>query len=217
MSHNDTVFQHITIDDDTKQIKLLKTTDNYYNDSKKQHIIFSNINNILKLQSIKQFLYDIFLPIDYPYSVTSDYINYQYYDTLQGLCSYLRGILCTQAVLTGLGIGNTDATVQSATLNWLIRDGCGLLGGLLFGYMNSSLFTINCKQYRIYADICNDIALALDLISPLLPSTFFLLCICLATLARSLCGICAGSTRTALIYHFAKSNNHTDLAVKEGM
>ena len=36
----------------------------------------------------------LFLPEDYPHSVTPDYLNFQIWDSIQALCSYLRGMLC---------------------------------------------------------------------------------------------------------------------------
>ena len=50
-------------------------------------------------------LCSLFLPVGYPSSVTPDYLEFQIYDTIQAVCSYLRGMLCTHAVLTGMGVG----------------------------------------------------------------------------------------------------------------
>ena len=37
-----------------------------------------------------------FLPIGYPASVSAEYTEYQFWDTVQALCSYLRGVLATR-------------------------------------------------------------------------------------------------------------------------
>ena len=54
------------------------------------------------------------------------------YDTIQAVSSYLRGLLCTQALLTGYGVGSAEASATSATLQWIIKDGTGMFGGMLF-------------------------------------------------------------------------------------
>ncbi len=65
-----------------------------------------------------QILKDLFLPVGYPDTVNNgrEYIQYQFYDSLQGLCSYLRGVVCTSAVLTAAGVGDSEATALSAAV-----------------------------------------------------------------------------------------------------
>jgi len=43
----------------------------------------------------------LFLPRGYPQSVSDDYFQYQVWDTLQGFCDYLKGILLTLSFLKG--------------------------------------------------------------------------------------------------------------------
>lgn len=70
----------------------------------------------------------VFLPQGYPESVSGDYLQYQFWDTLQAFSSSLSGTLATQASLRGVGVGNQEATVAAATITWLLRDGTGMLG-----------------------------------------------------------------------------------------
>ena len=55
-----------------------------------------------------------FLPEGFPASTSSDYLPYQLYDSIQGLCSYVRGMLASQALLAGVGVGSAAATPMSA-------------------------------------------------------------------------------------------------------
>lgn len=57
----------------------------------------------LKAQS---FFVTVFLPQGYPHTVTSDYVEYQIWDTLQAFASSLTGALSTAAILKGVGVGN---------------------------------------------------------------------------------------------------------------
>ena len=48
----------------------------------------------------------VFLPEGFPESVSSDYFEYQLWDTLQAFASSVSGSLATAAVLGGLGVGD---------------------------------------------------------------------------------------------------------------
>lgn len=71
--------------------------------------------------SVVGFFKSVFLPQGYPESVSSDYLQYQFWDTLQAFSSSLSGTLATQASLKGVGVGNQEATVAAATVTWLLR------------------------------------------------------------------------------------------------
>ena len=40
-------------------------------------------------------------------------LQFQVWDTIQAMCSYLRGMLCTHAVLTGMGVGEVTSTLDT--------------------------------------------------------------------------------------------------------
>jgi hypothetical protein len=158
----------------------------------------------------------LFLPCGYPSSVTSCYLEFQLFDTLQALCSYLRGMLCTHAVLIGMGVGESTASATSATLQWVLRDGIGMLVSMLFSWRCSVSFGQNIKGWRLFADCINDVGLTLELISPLFPREYFPVFLSAACICRSMCGVSSGATRAALMQHFALAGNVADLAAKEG-
>ncbi len=60
----------------------------------------------------------------------------QVWDSLQGLCSYVRGMLSSHAILRGVGVGDTAATPISAVCHFFMRDFSGMLGGVLFAMLN---------------------------------------------------------------------------------
>ena len=180
----------------------------------------SSSSSKLKLK-LKRALYDLFLPIDYPKSVNPGYIQYQAYDLIQGLSSYLRGVVTTTAILTAAGVGNSEATATSAAVQWAMKDGCGMIGGLIFSFFCSSYFDSHVKEFRLFADIMNDIGLFLDMLLPSLIlmkySSFFILGVStFATLCRVMCGMAAGATKNCITQHFAKKGNTADLSAKEG-
>lgn len=94
-------------------------------------------------------------------------------------------------------------------MTWAIRDGLGMVGGLLFSYVASSHFDAHVKEFRLVADVLNDVGLTLDMALPVvlswtswfsspgwtgvsyLPSTYLVLT-SLSTLCKVACGISAG-------------------------
>ena len=168
------------------------------------------------LVAARRFLASLFLPIGYPCSVTSDYLSFQVYDTIQATSSYLRGILCTQAILEGYGVGDASASAASATLTSMVRDGVSMFGGIVFAWLGAAAFGLRVKQFRLFADVINDVGMTIELLSPLYPQHFLLLA-CVGSLCRTLCGIAAGATRASLMAHFALTSNISDISAKEGI
>ncbi|KAL6538768.1 Protein root UVB sensitive 3 [Orobanche minor] len=148
---------------------------------------------------------DAFVPEGFPTSVTPDYVPFQVWDSLQGLSTYMRTMLSTQALLSAIGVGEKSATVIGATFQWFLRDLTGMLGGVLFTFYQGSNLDSNAKMWRML----------MDLISPLFPSAFVFI-VCLGSISRSFTGVASGATRAALTQHFALQKNAADISAKEG-
>lgn len=157
----------------------------------------------------------VFLPQGYPHSVSDDYVQYQLWDTAQAFCSSLSGTLATQASLKGVGVGNQEATVAAATVTWLLRDGTGMLGRILFAWLKGSQLDSDAKKWRLFADILNDIAMFMEILAPFFPA-YFLLIVCTAGVFKSIVGVAGGATRAALTVHQARRDNMADISAKDG-
>ena len=168
------------------------------------------------LLRIKLFIFEAFFPEGYPDSVSDDYLAYQTWDTVQAFASSISGSLATKAVLEGVGVGDENATSLAATITWLLRQGAGMVGQILFTWIQGSDLDHNCKRWRLFADILNDSAMCLELSVPLWPPFISQLILCSASVARSLVGVAGGATRTAITQHQAKGGNISDVAAKDG-
>ena len=159
----------------------------------------------------------LFLPLGYPHSVSDTYLSYQLYDGLQGLCSYWRGVVSAKAVFEAAGVGNAEATALSAALSWALRDGTGMIGGLVYSYVASQYFDSHAKEFRlILADVINDVALTLDMMAPWFGPEASMWVLGLSTIGKTICGITAGATKGHITQHFAKDGgNVADLTAKE--
>ncbi|PRP78398.1 hypothetical protein PROFUN_14198 [Planoprotostelium fungivorum] len=164
---------------------------------------------------LSDFLRQAFLPEGYPHTVSSDYLEYQKWDSLQALCSSITGLLSTQAVLKGVGVGDANATAAAAVLQWVIRDGTGRFGHIFFAWSQGNDLDSNSKFWRLMADVLNDAALALEVISPNFPNLFVLI-ISTASLFRAAVGVAGGATRAAIRQHQSRSGNMADVSAKDG-
>ncbi|XP_057523813.1 protein root UVB sensitive 3 [Amaranthus tricolor] len=168
-----------------------------------------------RFKLIRRQILSAFVPEGFPSSVTPDYVPFQIWDSLQGLSTYIRMMLSTQALLSAIGVGEKSATVIGATFQWFLRDLSGMLGGILFAFYQGSNLDSNAKMWRLVADLMNDLGMLMDLISPLFPSAFVFI-LCLGSLSRSFTGVASGATRAALTQHFALQDNAADISAKEG-
>lgn len=155
-----------------------------------------------------------FLPNDYPRSVKPEYLEYQLWDALQGLCSYLRSVITTRSLLIGAGVGEATSTPLSAAISWVLKDGFGMIGSLIVAYVYADSFEVYTKEWRLVADFLNNLALILDLVSSTVPSLYFVVLVC-SSICKSCCGLIAGATKSRISAHFAAPGYLADVSAKE--
>lgn len=178
-------------------------------------IFFSNKRSSHIVINIKNWLSHTFLPNGYPDTVKKEYLDYQIYDSIQALCSYFRSVLCTSALLSGAGVGSATASALASAITWILRDGVGMIGSVTFASVFSSEFGSYVKEWRLFADIINDVALTLDMLSPLFPRWCYLPIISISAICKAMCGISAGASKLCITNHLCLANNAGDLAAKE--
>ncbi|KAH8249579.1 hypothetical protein KR032_010645 [Drosophila birchii] len=160
-------------------------------------------------------LQKIFLPKGYPDSVSEDYAAYQVWDTAQAFCSTICGTLCTHAILKGIGVGSENINAYSATVTWILKEGSGHVGRILFAWWQGSQLDVDSKKWRLRADFLNDLAMGIEIyVLPKYPhlSTQIL---CGSTLLKAIVGVAGGATRAALTQHHALRGNLADVASKD--
>lgn len=158
---------------------------------------------------------EVFLPQGYPDSVHPDYTAYQIWDTVQAFASTVVGTLTTHSIMKGVGVGEPAATPLAAAITWILKDGTGMLGRILFAWWNGADLDGQCKKWRLFADILNDSAMGIELLLPYY-SSYSLGILCVTTCMKSIVGIAGEATRAALIQHQALKNNLADVSVKDG-
>ena len=49
-------------------------------------------------------------------------------------------------VLQGVGVGDSTATPLAATITWILKDGAGMIGRILFAGWSGSSLDYDCKE-----------------------------------------------------------------------
>jgi hypothetical protein len=155
------------------------------------------------------------LPSGYPESVHSSYAHYARCQFVAMVCSSAAGVMSTQALLLAMGLGAASAPMAAAALNWVIKDGVGQLGGVLFSSLVSTRFDASPKVWRMVAAFCLDVSTIIELLSPLATSHFLLIA-SLANVGKNVSFLAASASRAAIHYSFAKRENLADVTAKAG-
>lgn len=170
---------------------------------------------IITWQVIINFFREILLPYGYPESVSEDYFDYQLWDTVQAFCSTIIGAFTTRAILKGVGVGDANANAYSATITWILKDGSGMIGRILFAWIKGNDLDTNCKKWRIFADGLNDLAMSIELFLPYF-SSYSMQILCFTSTLKSIVGIAGGATRASITNHQAIRDNMAEISAKDG-
>ncbi|XP_011506526.1 PREDICTED: RUS1 family protein C16orf58 homolog isoform X2 [Ceratosolen solmsi marchali] len=157
---------------------------------------------------------EVFLPQGFPESVHTDYIEYQIWDSLQAFASTINGTLATHSIMRGVGVGESTATPLVAAITWILKDGTGMIGRIIFAWWQGHNLDSHCKRWRLFADILNDAAMVIEITVPY-THTFSSYILCLTTGMKAIVGIAGGATRTAIMQHHAINDNMADVSAKE--
>ncbi|KAJ8681308.1 hypothetical protein QAD02_017095 [Eretmocerus hayati] len=160
------------------------------------------------------FFKEVFLPQGFPGSVHKDYVSYQIWDTLQAFASTINGTLTTHSIMKGVGVGESTATPLAAAITWVLKDGTGMVGRIIFAWWQGNNLDSQCKKWRLFADILNDTAMTIEVVVPYM-SSYSSYILCLTTGMKAIVGMAGGATRTAIMQHHAISDNMADVSAKE--
>lgn len=124
-------------------------------------------------------------------------------------------MLANRAILEGLGVGDSSSSATYALLLTVLKDAMSRLATIAFAHRFGLAIEPECKSYRFLADVFNDSAFFLDLVSPALEGVPKAVVLSTAEALRALCGVAAGASKAALSSHFAKQDNLAELNAKE--
>ena len=171
-------------------------------------------------ERITQKAVHLFLPYGYPYTTSAGYADYATFCFCSSVAGSAAMVLSTQALLhAALGISLTNASALSAGINWVIKDGIGQLGGIIFASKIGQARGLdsNPKRWRMTSAICMDVSTFLEICTPLFPS-YFLIIASVANVGKNIGFLSASASKAALhqSLQLDSSNNLADITAKAG-
>ncbi|XP_066995920.2 RUS family member 1 isoform X2 [Anabrus simplex] len=130
-------------------------------------------------------------------------------------CSTVSGILTTEAVMKGVGVGDELASPLAATVTWILKDGVGMIAKITFAWWKGTFLDFDFKKWRFFADVINDCALSLELLL-FYYSDYATLVLCFSSTLKAIVGVAGGATRAAITQHQAVRGNMADVSAKDG-
>ncbi|XP_055819827.1 protein root UVB sensitive 1, chloroplastic [Solanum dulcamara] len=169
----------------------------------------SFVSNLL--MQCKELTTTLLLPEGFPESVTSDYLEYALWRGVQGIASQISGVLATQALLYAVGLGK-GAIPTAAAINWVLKDGIGYLSKILLSNYGRH-FDVNPKSWRLFADLLEDAAYGLEILTPAFPHLFVPIG-AVAGAGRSAASLIQAATRSCFYAGFAAQRNFAEVIAK---
>lgn len=87
------------------------------------------------------------------------------------ICS--SSFFCLKALLYAVGLGK-GAIPTAAALNWVLKDGIGYLSKIMLSKYGRH-FDVNPKGWRLFADLLENAAFGMEMLTPAFPNFFLLI------------------------------------------
>ncbi|KAL6770796.1 hypothetical protein ACKKBF_B32710 [Auxenochlorella protothecoides x Auxenochlorella symbiontica] len=153
-----------------------------------------------------------FMPAGYPVTVAPGYRTYVAWQGLHHAAGSANGVLASTFLLYALGLG-AEAIPTAGAINWVLKDGLGQAGTLLFGRAIAHNFDVNARWWYVASSAKLNLAMGLEIGTALAPAAF-LPAAALANALKGLAWMAGGSARAVFNGAFAANVNIADLTAK---
>lgn len=121
--------------------------------------------------------------------------------------------MSTQALFVALGGTTTQSQMAAAAYTWVLKDGLGQLGGILFAARYGTNFDEDIKKWRYMSMLALNIAIYIEIMTLKFPQHFLLLA-SVANIGKNICMLLSSASRASINMRFAKRNNMGDISGK---
>ena len=150
---------------------------------------------------------EVFLPADYPHSVSSGYLPFTMYNCAGQVSITAMCFISTQVCIVSVMGGTTDqAGIAAAAFIFALKEGVGPLGGILFASRYGKNFDEDIKKWRFMSTVAFNLALYIECMTLQFPGHFLLLA-SIANACKNITFLLAAASRASINLRFAKSNN----------
>ena len=146
-------------------------------------------------------------------AVAADYWGFSYWTFVKSAISASTSVLGTQGLLRAVGVGASAAVASSAAINWVLKDGLGRIGCMLFASVIGNKFDDDAKFFVFLGDLMYEVGILLEILSPLCAS-FFLVIASVANAFKSMSYMSRLPPRAAILKSFAVRENVGDVSAK---
>ncbi|CDW83257.1 UNKNOWN [Stylonychia lemnae] len=173
-----------------------------------------NQNQVDQLhRNIHNGLFETFLPAGYPHTVAPAYLKFSIYSNMSAFLYTAMGFLSAQSLFVAIGSTMTQANVAAAAYTWVLKDGLGQLGGILFASRYGRNFDEDIKKWRFMAIFALNVAMYIEILTLSFPHHFLLLA-SLANVGKNICFLLASASRASINMQLSKNNNIGDISGK---
>lgn len=103
--------------------------------------------------------------------------------------------------------------MAAAAYTWVLKDGLGQLGGIMFAARYGSNFDEDIKKWRFMAMFALNVSILIEILTLKFPHLFLLLA-SIANVGKNICYLLASASRSQINMRFALKNNMGDISGK---
>jgi hypothetical protein len=107
----------------------------------------------------------------------------------------------------------SQATVAAAAYQWVLKDGIGQVGAILFASRFAHNFDADIKKWRYMSILVLNLAFWVEITALAFPA-YFLAIASLANVGKNICFMLSSASRASINLRFAKNNNIADIQGK---
>ncbi|KAG5182319.1 root UVB sensitive family [Tribonema minus] len=155
----------------------------------------------------------LLLPVDYPVSVRPEYARYAGWQFVASICGSAASVFGTQALFCAAGM-DVSAPLAASTA-WVLKDGIGQFGGIMFSSVVGTRFDTNPRLWIFVSAAVLDASVVLEMIAPMAPSAFLMLA-SVSNGLKNVSFLAASASRATIHSHLALGKNLADVTVKKG-
>ncbi|KAG0463350.1 hypothetical protein HPP92_018854 [Vanilla planifolia] len=167
---------------------------------------------VAPIDEMFSFIRSYVVPEGFPDSVAPSYVPYMMWRALKHFFGGAMGVFTTRTLLCSVGASKTAATSGAVALNWILKDGAGRVGKMLYSRQGKK-FDYDLKQLRFAGDLLMEFGAGLELATAALPHLFLPLA-CMANVAKNVGAVTSTSTRTPIYKAYARGENIGDVTAK---
>ncbi|KAK3135541.1 hypothetical protein QOZ80_5BG0420160 [Eleusine coracana subsp. coracana] len=164
------------------------------------------------VEEIMSFIRSYVVPEGFPESVTPSYVPYMSWRAMKHFFGGAMGVFTTRTLLNSLGVAQSRATSGAVAINWILKDGAGRVGKMIFARQGKK-FDYDLKQLRFSGDLLMELGAGIELATAAFPQLFLPMA-CIANVVKNVAAVTSTSTRTPIYKAYARGENIGDVTAK---